>query len=151
MAKSRRKKQAGDNGTSNAQGENVQGYFRQYFEANRHLLKTRSNDAPVRQWFADHPGITELPQRVKSGLANVKTALRKKYKLNKRRRRAEPSETAPTRPGRLAPLIIHRLEGLEEQIDDCLMQAKRLNVDGLEDTVKYLRRARNGVVWKLGQ
>jgi hypothetical protein len=43
------------------------------------------------------------------------------------------------------------LEVLEEQIDDCLSFAKRLDKDGLADVIGLLRRARNGVVWMAGQ
>jgi hypothetical protein len=43
------------------------------------------------------------------------------------------------------------LEALEEQIDECLTFAKRLDREGLQDVIVLLRRARNAVVWKAGQ
>jgi hypothetical protein len=45
----------------------------------------------------------------------------------------------------------HKLEALEELIDDCLSLAKHLDREGLESIIKLLRRARNEVVWKMGQ
>ena len=45
----------------------------------------------------------------------------------------------------------NRLEMLEEQIDDCLTVAKNLDRTGLEEVIHHLRRARNKVVWKLGE
>jgi len=43
------------------------------------------------------------------------------------------------------------LASLEENIDNCLDQARSLDRDGLEGIIKLLRRARNEVVWKLGE
>jgi hypothetical protein len=40
---------------------------------------------------------------------------------------------------------------LEDHIDECLMLAKRLDREGLDDVIKHLRRARNIVVVKLGE
>jgi hypothetical protein len=40
---------------------------------------------------------------------------------------------------------------LEEQIDECLTLGKRLDREGLRGVLVLLRRARNEVVWKLGQ
>ena len=44
-----------------------------------------------------------------------------------------------------------KLETLEEQIDECLTYARSLGHEGLEvDVIFHLRKARNGVVWKMG-
>jgi hypothetical protein len=43
------------------------------------------------------------------------------------------------------------LEVLEEQIDECLLAARTLDRQGLESVINLLRRARNEVVWKMGQ
>jgi ABC-type phosphate transport system substrate-binding protein len=43
------------------------------------------------------------------------------------------------------------LETPEERIDDCLTAARHLDKDGLEDVIRLLRKARNAVVWKIGQ
>jgi hypothetical protein len=37
------------------------------------------------------------------------------------------------------------------QIDDCLIFARQLGHDDLHDIIGLLRRARNAVVWKIGQ
>jgi len=40
---------------------------------------------------------------------------------------------------------------LEEQIDDCLALAKEMDREGLVSVIALLRRARNEVVWKMGE
>jgi hypothetical protein len=51
-----------------------------------------------------------------------------------------PIETGPS-----------ELEQLEVLIDDCLSQAKLVDREGFADVIDHLRRARNAVVWKIGQ
>src|SRR4051812_6761144 len=58
-------------------GESIAGYFRKVFEEDPKLLKQRSNDALLARWLADHPGHGEVPQKVKVGLQNIKSVLRK--------------------------------------------------------------------------
>ena len=43
------------------------------------------------------------------------------------------------------------LELLEEQIDDCLVAARQIAGEDLDDVITLLRKARNAVVWKLGE
>jgi hypothetical protein len=43
------------------------------------------------------------------------------------------------------------LEALEEHIDDSLTLAKNLDRSGLAEVIILLRKARNKVVWKLGE
>ena len=43
------------------------------------------------------------------------------------------------------------LERLEEQIDECLTLARTLDREGLSGVIVMLRRARNEVVWKMGE
>jgi len=43
------------------------------------------------------------------------------------------------------------LDALEEQIDECLTLAKNLDREGLANVIGLLRRARNEVVWKMGE
>src|SRR4051794_29512653 len=73
--------QAGQNEDHNAagdgQGESVAGYFRKIFAQNPRLLKERSNEELFRRWLADHPDHTEVPEKVKTGLQNIKSVLRK--------------------------------------------------------------------------
>ena len=139
-----RPKQAASN------GENVSGYFRAIFKENPKLLKERSNDELLKRWLADHPKEKEAPARVKQGLANLKSVLRSKGR--KKAVRAEPSAAAET----VAVAMVQKvrsgsLDTLEERIDDALTMARTLDREGLETVIAALRRARNEVVWKMGQ
>ena len=130
-------------------GETVSGYFRKVFAENPGLLDSRSNDELLQRWLKDHPGETEVPKKVKVGLQNVKSALRSKGRRRKKKAAAvgaSVSERAhPSGRGK------DHLLTLEERIDDCLMLARRLDEEGLGDVIGLLRRARNEVVWKMGQ
>src|SRR5205807_99230 len=125
--------------------------FRRVFRENPKLLKTRSNEEVLSRWLADHADEKEVPQRVKQGLANVKSVLRSK----KRKRRA--SETAAVETPAAAGLQPRKgskkvtLEMLEERIDECMILARELDAEALASIVSHLRRARNEVVWKIGQ
>jgi hypothetical protein len=146
----RPKKTAANNQPGN--GETVSGYFRKIFAENPKLLKTRSNEEILKRWLTDHPGHKEVPTNVKQGLANVKSVLRSK----RRRQGQKPQDgqdagqesVAAVKPARA---VSGGLERLEESIDDCLWQARDLDTEGLASVVQLLRRARNEVVWKLGQ
>jgi hypothetical protein len=140
-------------GQAKGNGETVSGYFRKVFAENPGLLDSRSNDELLQRWLKDHPGETEVPKNVKVGLQNVKSVLRSKGRRKKRKKEqltgqeghglvAQPKPTGPKRS---------QLEQLEERIDDALMFARGLDEDGLHDIISHLRRARNEVVWKMGQ
>jgi hypothetical protein len=144
-------KQAPPGPTSAAAGESMSGYFRQVFKSKPKLLRTRSNQQVLAQWLADHPGHTEVPENVKQSLANVKSILR-------HQKRAQGKKTgAPEEPpiGETAtPAVKLRtsdLETVEQQIDDCLQAARRLDEVTLESVIRLLPKARNEVVWKLGE
>src|SRR5437764_14737881 len=87
-------------------GESIQGYFREIFRENPKLLKVRSNKELFDRWLTDHPGEPVVPDKVKTGLSNLKSVLRRKLGIRKRRRAAEAAgltEGAATRmpgPGR---------------------------------------------------
>lgn len=125
-------------------GESIAGYFKKIFLENPKLLKKRSNAEILDRWLADHPDEKEVPLAVKNGLANTKSVLR-----SKKRRRKKTKAEGPAAPVATAPRSsIRSLEALEAQIDDALMVARKM--DGLEEVVDMLRRARNKVVWQLG-
>jgi hypothetical protein len=127
-------------------GESISGYFRGVFKENPALLHSRSNVVLLEWWLKDHPGEKEVPARVKQNLANIKSILRKKGRKKKIRGGAgEPAVTT------LRSVPDRGLESLEESIDDCITQAKNLDREALDSIIKLLRRARNEVVWKLGQ
>jgi len=56
--------------------------------------------------------------------------------------------TAVAEPARIST---KGFEKLEEQIDDCLTAARSLDREVLHNVIGLLRKARNEVVWKLGQ
>jgi hypothetical protein len=136
------------NPTANAE-ESVAGYFRRIFAENPELLKRSSNAELFERWLADHPGHEEVPQNVKYSLSNIKSVLRSK----RRRRKKTVEPVAPTMDTAESPVETgpSELEQLEVMIDDCLGQAKQLDRDGLADVIDHLRRARNTVVWQIGQ
>jgi hypothetical protein len=138
--------------TATKEPETLTGYFRRILGENLRLLKGRSNEELLSRWKADHPG-QEVTNSVKAGLQNAKSVLRSK----RRRRKAARSDRQPPHEAPKPVKVAsdghkgHKLEALEELIDDCLSHARRLDREGLEGIIKLLRRARNEVVWKMGQ
>ena len=142
-----------DNGQP--EGETVSGYFRKVFKENPAWLKERSNDKLLQKWLADHPGEKAVPATVKSNLSNIKSVLRskKRKKVARVAQASQPAATPATPQARVArvPTGGSKLEALELQIDECLIAARHLDREGLHDVIAMLRRARNAVVWKIGQ
>ena len=139
--------------SKSGEGESIQGYFRKIFRENPKLLRTRSNQELLDRWKADHPWEEEVPKAVKNGLSNLKSVLRSK-KRGRKKKKAETdvaSQTGLAQVAKATPRKLSALEQLEEQIDDCLMAARRVGDPSLEKVVHHLRAARNGVVWQLGQ
>jgi hypothetical protein len=128
--------------------ESVAGYFRQIFHENPKLLKSSSNAEVLQRWLEDHPGHREVPQKVKWGLSNIKSTLRSKRRRRKKTAAAEEVVVAVDTAVETGP---SELEQLEVLIDDCLSQAKVVDREGLAEVIEHLRRARNGVVWMIGQ
>ncbi len=166
--KSKKHEQCGwsaDNGAISAQaksavqsagdgGETVAGYFRKLFKENPKLLGERSNETLLKRWLADHPGHAEVPGNVKANLSNLKSVLRsKKRKKVARRAEAMPNGqvSQPAAPVARKVTGSSKLEALEFQIDECLTMARQTDREGLHDVIGLLRRARNAVVWKIGQ
>ncbi len=135
---------------SKADGESIQGYFRRIFKEKPKLLRERSNAELLKRWLTDHPGETEVPGRVKSGLANLKSVLRSKGRKRKAARAEAAGPLATVAAKRPAPPRT-KLEKLEELIDDALIFARTLDREGLEDVILHLRKARTAVVWKMGE
>jgi len=123
----------------------VSGYFRQVFQERPELLHTKSNDELRARWLRDHPGNKEVPKSIVQNLANLKSILRKKSREGDGKGRAVLRASGPFSPGGRG------MEALEEYIDECLTLAKNVDRGGLENVIKLLRRARNEVVWKMGQ
>src|SRR5687767_10680565 len=140
-----KKKPTGANGTgpgkTNDQGEAVSAYFRRVFAENPRWLDSRSNDELFKRWLADHPGETEVPERVRQNLSNIKSVLRKqgRKKTQRAEKGSQPIGATPAEPPRKK---VRNLDALEEQIDECLTLAKNLDREGLAGVIALLRRAR---------
>ena len=134
-------------------GENLSGYFRKLFQEHPHWLHEKSNDLVLAQYREDH-GLSPdkaLEASVRNNLANLKSKVRREE-----REGAGAGTTGPRAargPGLPAevPSGNDRMAVLEEAIDECLTLAKNLDREGLGHVINLLRRARNAVVWKLGQ
>lgn len=131
MAKTRRKRKK----------ESLGGYFRSVLTENPEWLDIKSNDLMKARYEADHPGKV-FTKGTRANLANVKSVLRKK--LGKGKRKAGKTRAA-------FDASVYDLEGLEVAIDDCLSAARRMDPVGLAEVIKSLRRARNNLVWKMGE
>jgi hypothetical protein len=127
--------------------ESVSGYFRQIFIERPELLGSTSNQELLERWKADH-GTNDVPNSVRSNLANLKSHLRKRQRLGLSLggKVASRSDDMPLRR-----TSSNGLEALEEHIDDSLTLAKNLDRSGLAEVIILLRKARNKVVWKLGE
>jgi hypothetical protein len=127
-------------------------YFRGVFQENPQWLHEKSNDAMLARYRKDHGMASDAPieNKIRQNLANLKSVLRKKKRRGPRPKLdgAIPV-AAPLAAMRRGPA--NRLETLEEMIDDCLTAAKHQDREGLHDVIQLLRRARNAVVWKLGE
>lgn len=134
-------------------GESIQGYFRQILNENPKLLKQRSNEELYRRWLADHPDEKEVPERVKQGLANLKSLLRKRSRRMKKVRAQsnghEATAPSPLMVTKAPPRPSANLFKLEAQIDEALLTARSMDPTGLDDVIKLLRSARNKVIVRL--
>lgn len=146
----------GAGGNAEAGGDSIMGYFRRIYNENPKLLKVRSNEEVYKLWLADHPDQTELPEKVKNGLSNLKSLLRngKKGKgkakgKGKGKTKAVEATAAPSNGTPALQIPAAKLEGLEQQIDDCIVLAKGLDREGLENVIRSLRRARNEIIHHL--
>jgi hypothetical protein len=140
--------------SGNAQpGESIAGYFRKVFKDNPSWLMERSNDKLLQKWLADHPDLNEVSNSVKKGLGKIKSILRSKKRKKVARLATEHQPPSLQPPAKVARVATggSKLEALELQIDECLIAARHLDREGLHDVIAMLRKARNAVVWKIGQ
>jgi hypothetical protein len=148
MAKGKQTTNAAGQDNGQPEGENISGYIRRLFGENPKWLAARSNDEILARWLKDHPGETEVPERVKKNLSNVKSLLRQAQGKKPGKPKQESQPAGPTAAPRSA---VRGLETLEEQLDECLTLAKNLDREALSSVINLLRRARNEVVWKMGE
>jgi hypothetical protein len=140
---------SGHDSSPAAGSESIMGYFRKVFAENPKLLKVRSNEELFRRWQADHPGEPSIPEKVKNGLANLKSLLRKGKKKAKAKAAIKATAAAPDNGASPVHIPASKLEALEQQIDDCLALAKSLDREALENVIHSLRRARNEIIQRL--
>lgn len=138
--------------TSAARRLSVRGEFVEMFKEHPDLLGNRNNDEITDIWLKRHPEHSEMPRNVRNTLANVKSQLRKKERRSKHT--GVNGFAMPVLNGNTNAAI--NLEGLEIRIDEALTVARSLapaslDAPGLESVIRLLRRARNEVVWMLGQ
>ena len=90
---------------------------------------------------------------IRQNLSNIKSVLRKKTRKRGRPKNVEQAAPVQAVSVDVKPIKVAAkgLEALEEQVDDCLTFARNLDKEGLADVIRMLRKARNEVVWKLGQ
>jgi len=151
-----KKKTTNGEGGNRGGGETTAGYFKKIFADNPQLLGERSNEPLLQRWLKDHPDHTEVPKAIKQNLSNVKSVLRSKGRKKAARKASRQAEHMQdwlqqphARPK--ASSRLEQLEILERHIDDCLIEAAHLDRQGLEDVINHLRRARNAVMWRIGQ
>jgi hypothetical protein len=129
--------------------DNVAGFFRALFEAKPALLHGKSNKVVKERWLAAHPGVQKIPPNVLNGMANVKSLMRRAQRERKAGGKmfAQHADALAyqSRSGGKG------LAALEENIDDCVALAIHLDKEGLQPVISHLRRARNLVVFKIGQ
>ncbi len=135
------------------QGGSSYSYFQQYFAENPAKLDQTRNDEILADYREAHglAADAEIEKTVMNNLANVKSIMRKKLREAGQAPDGDAADGGPKAAPQRATRQGNRLEALEEMIDDCLTLAKNQDREGLRDVIGLLRRARNEVVWKLGQ
>jgi hypothetical protein len=128
-------------------GESIMGYFRPFFDADKNLINSKSNEQLIDRWKQDHPGHSDkLLKKVKQNLANLKSMLRRKL----REAGGKPSFRKGAKVSFTNAVGTPTMAMLEEQIDDCMVLAHNIDRKRLDNVIKNLRAARNEVVLKNG-
>jgi hypothetical protein len=110
-----------------------------------------SNAILMEAWDRAHPNQTPNERkRAQQNLANLKSLLRRKRKQRRGGRPKAVVVLETNNQPKVANVSRPHLELLEENIDDCLILAKRLEPTSLASVIKKLRSARNEVVWMIG-
>lgn len=134
-----------------AEAESLFSYFKRIFRENPKWLRKKANDEVLQRYADDHPG-EEVNQRIRQNMANVKSQMRKKQGIGRRgKKRKENGEAPEVVKPTSAQASGKILERLEVEIDECLSRVRQLGDEQLGDVVKLLRRARNIVVYKMGE
>ena len=126
-------------------GPSLLGIFKDYFNERPDWLQTRSNDAVVERFAADHPDIP-VDKRVKQAMFNAKNFM-KKGQPGRRGRRAKVAiinaAIASNSPK------MDALQILETHVDECLAMARAIGKEAIGAVIGHLHRARNMLVMKI--
>jgi hypothetical protein len=132
------------------------GYFRKIYQENPELLKESSNEEVLSRWLNDHPNASPKDRkRARQSVANLKSSLRRQRRKGGRRpavTAAAPSSSALVATGYSNTFSSGdpELETLEEHIDNCIFEARKMERGGLDDVIRHLRRARVEVSQMIG-
>jgi hypothetical protein len=132
--------------------DSIDTFFQRIFATRPKLLWLPSMDIVLDQWLKEHPDFAEVPAKVRSICANVRSSLRGEPRPERPQQTAEVTRRKPSAllPVRSLAAGTANLDALELLIDDCLTLARNLDAVGLEEVIRLLRQARNAVVRKRG-
>ena len=119
--------------------------FKEYYAEHPEWLEGDGNAKAIAQFEQDHPG-RKANAQVRQAMYNVKSALKKGEagapKRGQKKAAAREMATAAHRTGRPGqPLAV-----LEEQIDECMILAKQIGRERMQNVLANLHEARNEVV-----
>ena len=132
-----------------SKGESPFTYFRQLFTEHPDWLHQKSNDKVIAKYKEDHKLGEEdqIDKKIRDAMANTKSQMRKKQRDSKNgttRKGRKRTASGSTKPA-------GSLVNLEENIDQCLSMARGFEQDELKQVIGHLRRARNELIWLLGE
>src|SRR5262245_33815617 len=143
--------------TKRGTGESKSQVFKRLYAENEHLLDVPGYDEVLQKYQALNPNV-DITKGIRGIAANIKSALNRKKggKSRRGRRGRKRGRPAGTTKVMMAAAGSPRVGGgslqtLEENIDDCLVFAKRIDSEGLRDVIGLLRRARNYVILHAGK
>lgn len=131
-------------------GPSTSKIFKAYFDEHPDWLAGSDNSPIYDAFTTDYPNI-ELSKAVKAICANVKSTMRKANGTVPNSPNPRGRKAGVRKAVKAAPSVKGVLETLEESIDNNLVAAKMADKSGLEEVIKYLRRARNLVSLKLDE
>lgn len=136
-------------GRKKSKGPSIAGYFRKLFMENPALLEHKTNDQILNHYRKDHGMAADavVEKRVKDAMANTKSQLKKKLGAGGKL----PATGVKQKMTARVSAGTANMEVLEELIDECMTMARTLDKEGLNDVIRHLRRARNKIIWRLGE
>jgi hypothetical protein len=132
--------------------------FEDIFNAHPDLL-AGSDNQPVYDLFKqNNPGVP-ITKQVKQVCANKKSSMKKKQGIGgtrkgrkgKGRGKGRAAAAAAVAQANNAAVSVSTLESLEDSLENCLKRAEEADARGLSHAIKYLKRARNLVSYRIHQ